>query len=910
LSPYEGFSKEGSIHGIGQLLFEQQAGRVAHSDHIVLAIEREIVPELEHACNMLTEKIAEIKAFEPEFKTSLPSDLETSRQAILDLQDAITDWETHGGSVDAKRDPFVVDLATRKVLRHSLGEEAFLRESTLNLEQSAKELEQQVVASLQRTLGKYNALVSREAAELAIMSQRMEDSLLAGHLSSEWELFRKRQLDEGLLIDSKSSQRSLETLSYQGKDHASTMPICDGWLEKKSTVLPKYSTSFYIISSSRFLHEFRSNDLRVDTEPTFSLYLPDCELGSTSKEDDKAHKFVIRGKQIGGLHSEHNWVFRAKTRQDMLTWYTNLGRAADKAFQFSGPPLQTSDGSLAGAAGVARANTVTARSVQPQPRIELEDDAADAEPYRGPESLAAIAAPASRPAAGRFDSTAAFATPLAAVTAGLHAPKATPKDMQPLMTTDMPRTATSSYGVQESPVSAKPVNGPDHEQFVRQASIHSAAAGFIKSKEILDDNAHLPYDAEHTTHSTLPGDENFKPADADIVPQRTLSSGAEPPRPRRQSSLAFKEVAGSPASATAVLSTTPQQRKPRPGVKTPSRQATASYGDPSAVPSLKDVAEEQPKGPQDPSETYVSPYFPAPGAGTTGKLPAEQFEQALANASAPSASSQGVQVVQPTRAGSISGVSAGTGQTPSRRMSLSDQILAGGAAPSALSGLESADMSVKGTQSDAVSPYPHSQRFRVASRQASVDNLAGPATTSMADYDVAPHMRVGTQSNEARYKVPSRKNSRSASGIASPQVAGNVVASPPTADNIAFEHSALDDLSAAQVAQKLSQISPGEQARLRGPSRSGSIDLQDGASGTRSPAFKINQRQTFRGPPSRSSSLSIGTPGGATGEDKGPLGTIAESFERDLAAARGNVKGDTHVPGEYPATPAEEKQAL
>ncbi|ORY84463.1 hypothetical protein BCR37DRAFT_378497 [Protomyces lactucae-debilis] len=912
LTTHEGFEKGGSVHDIGQLLFEQQTGRVTHSDHIVLAIDREIVPELEHARDFLTEKIQEIKGFEQEFKTTLPADLETSRRAVLDLQDAITSWEAAGGGVDHKRDPFVVDLATRKTLRHSLGEETYLRESTLNLEQSAKELEQQVVAAIQRTLGKYNALVSREAAELAVMSQKMEDSLLAGHLSSEWELFRKRQLQAGVLIDAKSSQRSLENVSYQGKDHVSTMPICDGWLEKKSNVLGKYTTSFYIVSPSRFLHEFKSNDLRVDMEPTFSLYLPDCELGSTSADGDKVFKFILRGKQLGGLHTEHNWVFRAKSREDMLTWYTNIGRAADKSFQFTGKPLQTSDGSLAGATGVSRANTISARAVQPQPRIPLEEDAADAEPYRGPESLTtATVLPTPRPAAGRFNSAAAFKTPLAAVTAGLHAPPATAKDLQPLATTELTRTATSSYGVQETPVSATPMNGPDHAHFVHQASIHSATAGFLK-KEILDDNAHLPYDAEHTTHSTLPGDEDFKPADADVKAPRTLSTGAEPAKPRRQASLAFREVAGSPASAVAVTSPARQQQRPRPGVKTPSRQATASYGDPSAVPPMQPLTTDHHVDPAAPTgaaaaaaAAYVSPYFPAPGAGTTGKLPAEQFERALASANAPTTTSQDVTVHQPTRAGSMSGVSAGAGQTPSRRMSLSDQIL--GTAPSnnSLADLESAALIAKGTHSDAVSPYPHAQRFKVTSRQASVDHLASPAVSTMADYDVAPHLRVGTQSNEARYKVPSRKNSRSASGVATPQ--GQQSEQP---SEVAFDHSALDDLSAAQVAQKLSQVSVGERARGT-PSRGTSIDLQDGAtaSGTRSPAFKINQRQTFRGPPSRGSSLSLGAGGGA-GDEKGLLGTIAETFEKDLAAAKGNSPGDTHVPGEYPATPSEEKRAL
>jgi len=313
--------------------------------------------------------------------------------------------------------------------------------------------------------------------------------------------------------------------------------------------------------------------------------------------------------------------------------------------------------------------------------------------------------------------------------------------------------------------------------------------------------------------------------------------------------------------------------------------------------------------PEPREEAYVSPYFPAPGAGTTGALPTTDFSYGRE-----SRSKNAVSVVQPQRSSSIhSGtqtpISTGHSKTPVRKMSLSDQIMAttGGDSSADAAGLVHKDFEpnphmAMGTHDDISSPYPAVQRFRVPrSRQAS---LLTPASETVAEplesYDVAPHLRIGTQSIEDRYKVGSRRGSRSASVIATPQ---------ESLEPSMFDHSALDTLSADTLASKLNQASTGEKARARRPpSRGASMDLGDGTSSPASPAFNVNQRHTFRKPPSRGSSLSLGslTP---SNDAHNLLNTISETFEKDLAAAKGNQTNDKHVPGEYPKTPAVETPA-
>lgn len=882
-STYEHFEKGGSVQDIGKLLHRQMSGRVSHSNNILQALDADIIPELKRTQELLSDKIGHIRGMSKDFDNDLSASLDRNKQSLSALSESIAEWETQNGRVKHDRDPFVVDLATRKDLRYALSEENYLRETTSNLEQSARALESIVIGAINRALAKYNELISREAAELATMSQMVEENIVANHLDTEWTSFTKQLYEKEVFVNPSIPQRSLETTNYHGKDHISTAPVCDGWLEKKSKLLGNYATAFYIISPSRYLHEFRSNDLRVDTVPTLSLYLPECQIESVSQESDPVHRFVLRGTQAGqGLHQEHTWVFRAKTREHMLAWYVNIGRASDPAFQYhtKSATQATSTGNDTRDIG---SQSVSALAKVPELNIEAEEQA----PFKGPETISSPMQVMTRPSAGRFDSLA-FSSPWEAVTASLNA-----QTMSEGRSTDVGRAATTSYGPASGISHTVPVTYPEHDEHLRQASAHSAAGHFL-DKEILDDNAFLEYDQQHGTHSTLAGDEDFKPADADVPVSRKGSVDIS--RPRRSSSLAFREVSGTPSPTKAKN----RERSQKP----PSRKATVVYGDLNnlPLPSMTEVNEAVTPEPK--AENYISPYFPAPGAGTTGALPASIFE------TRPQVENN-VDIVQPQRSSTMNSgantpVLPGQIRRPTRQMSLSEQIMAsdtphiaGSSGDVVHRDLEPLSHSTIGTHDDTSSPYPAVQRFRVSrSRQGSMAATPELVAEPIESYDVAPHMRVGTQSNEARFKVGSRRGSRSASQVATPQ---------EHLFDSGFVRSPLDTLSADSLASKLTQPSSGEKSRARRtPSRGASMDLGDGTASPVTPAFNVNSRHAFRKPPSRGSSLSIGNTAAANGDAHNLLNTISETFEKDLAAAKGNQANDKHVPGEFPSTPAVE----
>ena len=55
-----------------------------------------------------------------------------------------------------------------------------------------------------------------------------------------------------------------------------------------------------------------------------SLPLADQKLGSHSNQDSTSHKFMLKGRQSGGMHKSHAWVFRAESYDTMMAWFGDI----------------------------------------------------------------------------------------------------------------------------------------------------------------------------------------------------------------------------------------------------------------------------------------------------------------------------------------------------------------------------------------------------------------------------------------------------------------------------------------------------------------------------------------------------------------------------------------------------------
>ena len=143
----------------------------------------------------------------------------------------------------------------------------------------------------------------------------------------EFKGFIKRNGD--YLIDPSEPKRSASNIVFPNQNHQSTQPLIAGTLERKSR-LKGYNTSFYAVTPSKYLHEFKDDDdFRKDPTPETSLYLPDCTIGAVSGE-----KFNVKGKdaskgKLGGvLATSHEFSFKAHSPADAERWWKAISEAA------------------------------------------------------------------------------------------------------------------------------------------------------------------------------------------------------------------------------------------------------------------------------------------------------------------------------------------------------------------------------------------------------------------------------------------------------------------------------------------------------------------------------------------------------------------------------------------------------
>lgn len=228
-------------------------------------------------------------------------------------------------------------------------------------------------------------------------------------------------------VDPSLPVRSAEDIIYPGRDHEACQEVRAGLLERKSKYLKSYTAGWYgppppprgplfcssllpvssppwgsksdlarYVLSPTHLHEFKSAD--KGQAPVMSLYLPEQKLGSHSQEGGSSQKFILKGRQTGGMHRGHTWVFRAESHDTMMAWYADLKVLTERSAEERNQMLIARGLSVRSGSGASRRSTSSDAGVVDEEDEEpfAAGDAVDVSSRDGPEK---------RPqAGGRFPS--------------------------------------------------------------------------------------------------------------------------------------------------------------------------------------------------------------------------------------------------------------------------------------------------------------------------------------------------------------------------------------------------------------------------------------------------------------------------------------------------------------------------
>ncbi|KAK4700279.1 hypothetical protein P7C70_g5972, partial [Phenoliferia sp. Uapishka_3] len=367
--------------GWQEVLYEvRDKTRILAEQHTTLAqtLDKTVVTEFEVSTNLTCRLIfttvlifvANIQSVRSELKARilaiekeagvLAAELEKERalgaQYMGNLQTGIETFESSEQHMMAKDDPVITHAQTLSQLIKLVHKENALQTSLIKFQQEQPSFEEKIATSIQSACKLYDEAKAFQLTGMERVQKEIADTLQRVQPSAEYEFYASQ---EGSLMDPNTPYRTVEAISFPGLNHPATIPMREGPMERKKRFTKAYKEAYYVLSPSGYLHERRSSDENA-IKPIFSLFLPECSLGSPSQATSKSHKFLVEGNKAikstieGKLKSslrfggkEIAYAFRARTHVDMTAWWNEVeklardskGPSATPAFVRSGKPV-------------------------------------------------------------------------------------------------------------------------------------------------------------------------------------------------------------------------------------------------------------------------------------------------------------------------------------------------------------------------------------------------------------------------------------------------------------------------------------------------------------------------------------------------------------------------------------------
>ena len=254
----------------------------------------------------------------------------TTQKHIELLGQQTAGFESSGGKPHATHDPYVLQRGVYHRLGKQVMEENNHRNDLISVQMNFEHFEGHVVEIIQQALMSFNQFVGGQAQKEQQLYSDMLGNAQQIPLDFEWKRFQERNTH--LLIDPNGPERTIESINFANQNHKSTQPLIEGSLERKSRnklSFAGYTTGYYVITPSKFLHEFKDNDnFKRDPTPELSIYLPDATIGATSGE-----KFNVKGKDVSKgigskLSGSSEIAFKAHSPSDAQKWFEVIKSAA------------------------------------------------------------------------------------------------------------------------------------------------------------------------------------------------------------------------------------------------------------------------------------------------------------------------------------------------------------------------------------------------------------------------------------------------------------------------------------------------------------------------------------------------------------------------------------------------------
>lgn len=242
-------------------------------------------------------------------------------------------FDTSAHRISAHDDPYVIRRGVLHRLNKQVMEENNHTRDIIAVQNNFEAFEAHIVEVIQQGLASFNQFVGGQAQKTQHVYADMLSTAQRIPPDFEWKNFVSRDGDK--LVDPSTADRKADNINFANDGHRATKPLIEGTLERKSRnklSMSGYSTGYYVVTPSKYLHEFKDNDnYRKDPVPELSIYLPEATVGAVSGE-----KFNIKGKDSSGgmgakLSGHAELSFKAHTAGDAATWHEVISKLAGSA---------------------------------------------------------------------------------------------------------------------------------------------------------------------------------------------------------------------------------------------------------------------------------------------------------------------------------------------------------------------------------------------------------------------------------------------------------------------------------------------------------------------------------------------------------------------------------------------------
>lgn len=312
----------GGIAGMFENMRQNTQGIVNSHLETEKNLKGSVLPILDRLHKEIKNKAKELSSGAVKGAKEVEKARNTTQKHIELLGQQTASYESSGGKMNANDDPYVVHRQVFHRLNKQVLEENNHRHDLIAVQSNFAQFETHVIEVIQQAMMSFNQFVGGQAQKDQQLLTDMLGAAQAVPPDFEWNKFTERS--QSMLVDPNSSDRTVDSINFPNQGHKSTKPLIEGTLERKSRnkLSMGYSTGYYVVTPSKFLHEFKDNDnFRKDPTPEMSIYLPDAIIGATNNE-----KFNVKGKDVSkGLSSKLSGTseiaFKAHTAADAAKWF-------------------------------------------------------------------------------------------------------------------------------------------------------------------------------------------------------------------------------------------------------------------------------------------------------------------------------------------------------------------------------------------------------------------------------------------------------------------------------------------------------------------------------------------------------------------------------------------------------------